>query len=297
VKLIDAPRPEFYDLTQDADELRNIYEPWNETVQKLRTILANAFSAAHPGSQRSGAVRATTVAELRALGYLGPEGATNVAEPSLLPDPKDKIEEQNLLHDAMIAAGDNRILDAGALLENIIRIDPTSVAAFVQLGQIEFQAGAYERAAAHFRRADSLRPDDATILFELGRAREKTSELENARNALEASLRLNPLNFEARTLLGSVYERLLDFAAAQVQFEAAILLEPENADAHVRLSRVLVQGQSAAALAELKEAARLRPGDSAIYEQLSQAYSRLGQKVLAEKVARRAALLRKRKSP
>jgi choline-sulfatase len=296
-KLIDAPRPEFYDLAEDAGELRNVYEPWNETVQKLRTILANTFSAARPGSQRSGAVGEKTIAELRALGYLGPEGATNVTEPSLLPNPKDKIEEQNLLHSAMIAADGHRFLDARTMLENIIRIDPMSVAAFVQLGQIEFRAGEYERAAVDFRRAGSLRPEDATIEYELGHALERSNELANARDALEGSLRLNPMNFEARTLLGSIYERLLDFAAAQVQFEAAILLEPENADAHLRLSRVLIQGQSDAALAELKEAARLRPGDPAIYEQLSQAYSRQGKKALAEKAARRAALLRLRKSP
>ncbi len=297
VKLIDAPRPEFYDLTQDADELRNIYEPWNGAVQKLRTILASAVSAAHAVSQQSGAVGAKTVAELRALGYLGPEGATNVTEPSLLPDPKDRIEEQNLLHSAMIAADDHRFLDARTMLENIIRIDPMSAVAFVQLGQIEFRAGVYERAAEDFRRAGSLRPEDATIEFELGRALERSNELANARNALETSLRLDPINFEARTLLGSVYERLLDLAAAQVQFEAAILLEPENADAHVRLARVLIQGRSDAALAELKEAVRLRAGDPAIYDQLAQAYSRLGQKALAERAARRAALLRQRKSP
>ena len=34
--------------------------------------------------------------------------ATNVPQPSLLPDPKDEIEEQNLLHRAMIASEDGR---------------------------------------------------------------------------------------------------------------------------------------------------------------------------------------------
>jgi len=45
----------------------------------------------------SAAVSASTVDELHALGYLGAAdagSATDVPEPSLLPDPKDKIEQQ-----------------------------------------------------------------------------------------------------------------------------------------------------------------------------------------------------------
>src|SRR5438093_9257530 len=101
-KLIEAPRPEFYDLHPDAGELHNLYEPWNGTIQRLRTLMAERRSKAENAKRKdTGPVDPRTVAELRALGYLGPEGSTRVPEPSLLPDPKDKIEVQNLLHQAM----------------------------------------------------------------------------------------------------------------------------------------------------------------------------------------------------
>ncbi len=41
-----------------------------------------------------------------------------------LPDPKDKIEVQNLLHNAMLASDDNRLSDARQYLEKALQLDP-----------------------------------------------------------------------------------------------------------------------------------------------------------------------------
>src|SRR6266436_4036037 len=107
-KFIEAPKPELYDLRADSRELQNKYEPWNEEVQKARKMLVELTPASPtPAHASPTSVPASTIDELHALGYLGPAdagSATNVPEPTLLPDPKDKIEEQNLLHAAMMAA-------------------------------------------------------------------------------------------------------------------------------------------------------------------------------------------------
>jgi len=74
-----------------------------------------------------GAVAVGTLEELKALGYLGPADAgssTNVPEPSLLPDPKDKIEEQNLLHAAMMDADEGRSSQARPGFEKVLSLDP-----------------------------------------------------------------------------------------------------------------------------------------------------------------------------
>src|SRR5713101_1967337 len=112
LKFIEAPKPELYDLKADAGELRNNYVPWDPRVQKLRKILAE-LSAKSPAPAKTSpaTVSAGTIDELHALGYLGSAdagSATDVPEPSLLPDPKDKIEEQNLLHTAMMASEDGK---------------------------------------------------------------------------------------------------------------------------------------------------------------------------------------------
>ena len=202
-KFIEAPHPELYDLHADPGELANHYAPSDTTVQKLRGLLA----------------------EIKAS-----------APPSQLPDPKDKIEEQNLLHTAMIASDDNRIDEARQALEKVLQVDPRSPTALRQLGELELHAGDYARAAAHLKLAREVRPEDSTAAFYEGQAREKTGDFAGARDALEASLKLTPGQFPARLLLGQVYLALKDPKNAEDQFEAALLLQPKSAEAHLGLT-------------------------------------------------------------
>ena len=57
----------------------------------------------------------------------------------MLPDPKDKIEEQNLLHLAMMASEDDREAEARASLEKVLQLDPKSPTALRQLGELELK--------------------------------------------------------------------------------------------------------------------------------------------------------------
>src|SRR5216684_1903879 len=164
-KFIEAPKPELYDLRSDSRELQNKYEPWNAEVQELRKALAelNAQSPAS-GNTSASSVSPDTIDELHALGYLGPAdagSATNVPEPSLLPDPKDKIEEQNLLHAAMMATENEQPAQARAALEKLLQMDEKSATALTQLGRLELTSGNYKKAAQYLRHAHELRPDDA----------------------------------------------------------------------------------------------------------------------------------------
>src|SRR6202023_3909898 len=91
---------------------------------------------------------------LKALGYLVQSGlaiSANSSESSRLPDPKDKIEEQNLLHSAMIASDDNRIDQARQALEKVLQLDPKSPTAARQLGELELHTGDYAQAAEHLK--------------------------------------------------------------------------------------------------------------------------------------------------
>jgi tetratricopeptide (TPR) repeat protein len=154
-----------------------------------------------------------------------------------LPDPKDKIEEQNLLHAAMMASDDNRSDEARRLLEQVLRRDSKSPTALRQLGELELQAGDYGHAAEHLKQAREVRPEDATAAYYEGQAREKAGDLAGARDALEASLKLSPGQFPARILLGQVYLGLKDPKNAEDQFEAALLLRPKSAEAQLGRSQ------------------------------------------------------------
>src|SRR5205807_3953928 len=264
----------------DTGEMNNIYQQWDENVRKYREILTAVRAKAAPPQPSAATVGQGTLDELKALGYLGPADAgssTNVPEPSLLPDPKDKIEEQNLLHRAMIASEDNRPAEARNALEKVLQLNPKSPTALLQLGELEFQSGEYTKAAEHLGRAREIRPDDATAAYYQGQALEKTGNLPAARDALEASLKLSPGQFPARLLLGKVYLGLKNPKAAEDQFEAALLLQDRNVDAQLGLAKALLaSGSFKEAVGQLKELTKSHPNNADAYELLARSYKALG---------------------
>jgi choline-sulfatase len=259
-KFIDAPRPELYDLRVDLGELTNNYQPQNSTAQKFHAMLAE----------------------------LGEK------TPSQLPDPKDKIEEQNLLHAAMMASDDDRSDDARRALEKVLQLDPKSPTALRQLGELELQAGDYGKAAKHLKQAREVRPDDVTAALYEGQAREKTGDLAGARDALEASLKLTPGQFPARLLLGQVYFGLKDLNKAADQFEAALLLEPKSVEARLGASRVqIAEGNFDAAIQQLEPLSKSQPRNPDVFELLAQAYRGAARSAEAQQAEQRAKALQK----
>jgi arylsulfatase A-like enzyme/cytochrome c-type biogenesis protein CcmH/NrfG len=300
-KFIEAPNPELYDLRSDAQELHNKYEPWNTDVKKLRKTLAE-LNAASPTSEKASAaaVPAGTIDELHALGYLGPADArssTDVPEPSLLPDPKDKIEEQNLLHAAMMATENDEPAKARASLEKLLQSDEKSVVALSLLGRIEIDSGNYKKALEYLHRAHELRPDDATLCLDYARAQESNGDLSGASDTLQASLKRNANQFPARLLLGKLYFRSGNATAALDQLEDAALLRPENVDAKTALSQVLLSQKKFADVVELLEpVAHSSSNNADVFESLAQAYRGLGRLKEAQQAEDRVKVLTKPKT-
>lgn len=301
LKFIEAPRPELYNLQVDPEESNNKYEPWDATVQKARKILADVRAHAIANEPSAATVGKGTLDELKALGYLGPAdagSATNVPEPSLLPDPKDKIEEQNHLHAAMMASEDGRTADARKDLQVVLDLNPNSQTALAQLGTLELRDGKYQEAATHLKRARDLSPQDATAALYLGEALQKLGDFSGARDALEASLKLNPKSTDARIRLGQTYLALKDPKAAEDQFEAALLIEPERADAHVGVAKAeIAEGRYAEAVDALLPLDRRSKASAETFELLAVAYSHLGKKAEARHAELRATELKKTPTP
>jgi tetratricopeptide (TPR) repeat protein len=248
-KYIQAPRPEFYDLHSDPGELHNSYAAGNSTIEKLRGMLAQLHDST-----------------------LTPEQAS-------LPDPKDKIQEQNLLHSAVLAMDDEREADARAALEEVLRLDAKSPTALLQLGRIELAAKNYDKAADYLRRELVVRPEDASAAYDISLALNHFELLEEARDALQASLKVNPNQIPARLLLAKIYVALNSVDAAQDQLEAVLLSEPDNMDAQVGQAEVLIaQRKFDDARKALVPLTKSQPNNGEVYELLAKAYSGLGKK-------------------
>jgi arylsulfatase A-like enzyme/Flp pilus assembly protein TadD len=272
-KWIEAPRPELYDLQADPTELKNLYAP--------------ASSSSNSKAQSMQAEMAKWKSKLPPPSNSGKPGET-------LPDPKDKIEVQNLLHNAMLASDDNRSSDARQFLKKALQLDPTSPTALRQLGELELAAGDFAKAAVHLKRACELRPDDSTAAFELGEALEKTGNWPGARDALESSLKLAPSQMSARLLLGHVYLQLKDAKNAADQFEAALLVDSNNSDARLGLAEAQVQqSHFAGALPDLEAFTKADPRNAAALRLLARAYRGLAREQDAKRTEEQAAALEK----
>ena len=293
-KYIEAPRPEYYNLVEDPHETRNLYEPWNPVVQELRAKIAKLRKMTKVSAAEAPQVGSRTLEELKALGYLGSEkGFTTAAEPSLLPDPKDKIEVHNRIHDAMLAWEDGNGRAEREALENALRADPDSAVALKQLGELEVTEGRYERAAELLSHSRRIRPGDPVTAMDEAQARYAAGDLDGARATLETSQRLLGGQFEGYYLLGRIYAGLENWAKAQDQLEAAVLTEPKRPEARLELARVLLaQKNPGEALEQLGQAEQLSPRSPEVFELMAQAYSLNGQQTEARQAAARAKLLR-----
>lgn len=268
-KWIEAPRSELYDLQADPKELKNLYAPDNSKVQVMQAEMAKWKSKLPPPA--------------------------NPSKVETLPDPKDKVEVQNLLHNAMLADDDNRSSDARQFLEKALQIDPMSPTALRQLGELELAAGDFAKAAARLKRACELRPDDSTAAFELGETMEKAGDWPGARDALEASLKLAPSQVSARLLLGRVYLQLKDAKNAEDQFEAALLVDSNNSEGRLGLAEAQIQQSDfAGALPDLEAFSKSDPRSVVALRLLARAYRGLGKVQDAKRIEERAAALEKK---
>jgi Flp pilus assembly protein TadD len=193
----------------------------------------------------------------------------------------------------MIASDDNRSSDARTALEKALDLDPKSPTALRQLGELEFQAGEYAKAAEHLKRAREVRPDDATAAFIQGQALQKTGDLAGARDALEASLKLLPGQFDARLLLGQVYLQLKDPKAAEDQGQAALLVKPDSVDAAILVARAqIAEGRFNDATDTIKPFLSSKSTRAEIFDALAQAYADAGNEDDARRMKKQADDLR-----
>ncbi len=266
-KWIEAPRPELYNLQTDPKELKNLYPADTSKVQSMQAEMAK-WKAKLPPQSAS-----------------GKPGET-------LPDPKDKIEVQNLLHNAMLASDDNRSNDARQYLEKALQLDPTSPTALRQLGELELAAGDFAKAVVHLKRASEIRSDDATAAFEWGEAADKSGDWPGARAALELSLKLAPSQMSARLMLGHVYLQLKDAKNAEDQFEAALLVDSNNSDGRLGLAEAQIQQSDfKGALPDLEAFTKTDPQNAAALRLLARAYRGLGREQEAKRAEAQAAAL------
>ncbi|MGH9382543.1 MAG: sulfatase-like hydrolase/transferase [Thermoanaerobaculia bacterium] len=227
-KLIEAPRPELYDVIADPGERHNLMEEQPDVARRLRRQLHELASRLER-PQAAGArpdLDADTLRRLQALGYVAGRGevAGDGVDDGERADPKDKIRIHQLVMLAQSDLGHGDREAATRRLEQVLAEDAHVLDAHQMLGVLAAEQGRPEEALEHFQRALALDADHTPSLFGLATAYRGLGRLEEA---LVGYLRLQTLApHDSKAALATVeilveQDRLEEALAAVVEAASA----------------------------------------------------------------------------
>ncbi len=280
---IDAPRPELYDLANDAAEKKNVLSEQRRLYASLRDRLAKFGREIEAPS----AVPPEEAAKLAALGYLG---SVKTAE-GPLPDPKDHIGELGTLQQAGRLAAEGKQKDAVVVLRKVLSSNPRFADAWAKLGSVYEELGQYDDAIEAYREGIKASPTSSgefalsmTALFL------KQNRLDEAKKHAELALERNPAGahqFLARIALASG-----DFASAEREARAAMVDEVAKPNAMVALAEIRAKQGRMAEAVQILETARADASARAMHVEhlestLGDLYAKLDRLPEAEQAFRR----------
>jgi len=227
-KLIDAPRPELYDLIADPKETMDRSREQGASADELRRKLQAALSRPAP-SAAAAAVDTDTAERLGALGYLG-GGRAQPASGGARRDPKDGVRLMPRLNHGMSAA---RTDPAAAIrdLTSVLAEDPGLLMARRTLAVAYEAAGRHDLAIAELRRLDKegqLSAEDGIVLGDNLRFGGRLAE---AVDVLERVARENPKFPQPWLSLAEVRIKEHSNAAAAAAYAHVLSLVPDHIEA------------------------------------------------------------------
>lgn len=231
-KLVQAPRPELYELERDpgeADDLASRRPARLASMEAtLREMVGSVESASAPKGPQP--LDAEVEERLQALGYVGGSLSSSVLEERPRGDPKDKIELYNLLKMAGTASLEGRLDDAIARVRQALAQDPEIVEAYTLLGNFHGKAKRREDAVAAYRQALALDPEHQGALFSLALAYKTMGRLEDAEAGFERARQLDPRN-------GKVLWQLADIGMQSGRLDRAEAVLKEALERKVDVAR------------------------------------------------------------
>lgn len=265
-KLIDAPRPELYDLEQDPSELRNVFDErvalgsrMQTALRELEARLTNTASRSAPTPDVDPEVRE----RLAALGYVGTFVASAASPRSNRPDPKDKIQLFNLMTTARDRASDapgDSFDEVVGLLRKVVAEDPEVIDAWFNLGNEYFKKGRFEEAIRHFKRALALKPDYDLALINMANSYRGLGQDDAALAGYEHYLRVDPKNAWVQYQVGEIYLDRGDLQNAEARFTEALKIDSNVAAARNALGVIAYKrGDLTSAENHIRQALRDKP--------------------------------------
>lgn len=154
------------------------------------------------------------------------------------------------LQRAKLLGRQNRLSEAMAVCEALVREFPTYTAALRTMASVCTQQGNHPAALANLVRAELIDPEDIETLLALSDAYVRLESPRKAHLVLERARRINPHDAAVAEKAGQVLQELGDLDAACAAFRDALRLEAAGGNSACELARCQV------ALGQYKEAAQ-----------------------------------------
>jgi tetratricopeptide (TPR) repeat protein len=291
---VQAPERELYDQTVDAKAEKNlatsakaVADTMSGQIEEFQTKTSTA------GGGTKTNLDPEQAENLRALGYLPSSGGGSAAVEVGGIDPKSKIQIANLLTDALFDAQERRYEEAVPKLELVLKEEPGTNLAYLELGKALVRLKEYDKALPLLREAVVRLPDDRSSHFELGRALSEMGKWPEAVPEFKQAVDRNPKSPEMRFYLALAYERAGRSQEAMSAYRKTIELKPDDFRANLLLGRQLgLNGRAKEALPYFQKAVKIRPQSIDAHQFLSNAYDGLGQKIAARREREAAQMLR-----
>ncbi len=198
--------------------------------------------------------------------------------------PTDRPEiSRSLLDAASMAASQGDHATASTYFRNVYLREPGNPRAAVGLMQSLREMGDLEQARTVADAVLLARPNDATVVAEVGKVRLASGQLPNAVALLQRAVELDPADWKSRSALGVAYDRLGDSAKAEESYRAALGISPNNPVVlnNLALSRVLAN-DLAGARELLQRAVDSSRADVRVRQNLALLYALSGNMAQAE---------------
>jgi len=239
-KLIDAPRPELYDLQQDPRETQNLYEAQPDTARTMKAELER-LTAGGQGAMSVSSLDREALEKLSALGYVGAgHEAPAQGAPSSV-DPKDMIEVFNRLRRANGAVRDRHFDEALPILQGVLHDDPRNALAQLVLGSAYMGLGEFQNAVTQFQSYLRLVPSSSYAHLWLAICHLNLGDRANALREADAALALDPKFTDARVLRAGVLATQGRHAQAIDELHAAVATDPAKAMVRLDLAKILAE--------------------------------------------------------
>ena len=240
-KYIQTTRPELYDLQKDPGEQTNLVETHPHRARILKDRLAQILEqTVRQGEGHENApLDAELLRHLRSLGYVaGSSVKEDFSFDQSKEDPKDLIGFHNEYLKVEHLVGQNKLADARALGERLLKQRPGYYSLYELLSAAALNQKDYGNAIGYGEKALALRPGRFKAHYNLGVAYYQSKQNEAAAKQFELVLEFMPKDqtvflakrVQVHNKLGLLRARQKKFDLAIVQFKETLKLNPRQPD-------------------------------------------------------------------